>query len=242
MTVETFKIETEKYTGPFDLLLAAIKDEKLEIFDVSLAKITSSYFEYLKKSEVLDLSLASEFLLMAAVLLELKSKEVLPKPQEKLLQEEENEIEQDLAKHLEEYRMFKQIAEELRTRGATFKKIFSRYHRDDGRRKTEKVEYEFKNVGLDKLVEAFKRVWDSIPQQRALQHIEDEDVTLPQRIEEITDMIKRSGCGIEFEQLFIRRTRLEVVVTFLAILELAKRREIKIVQGGNFGGITIKCA
>ncbi|OGC08601.1 hypothetical protein A2526_00360 [candidate division WOR-1 bacterium RIFOXYD2_FULL_36_8] len=241
MTVPVFKIETEKYTGPFDLLLAAIKGEQLDVFDLSLAKITSAYFDYLKELGVLDLSSASEFLLMAAILLELKSKGILPKPADVLLQEEEEEVEQDLAKHLEEYQFFKQVAEGLKEKGEVFRKVFSRYHRDEGRRKTEKVEYAFKNVSLEKLIEAFKKVWDSIPIQRELQHIEDEDITLPQRIEEITDMIKSSSQGVFFENLFIRRTRLEVVVTFLAILELAKRREIKITQGGIFGGITIKC-
>jgi len=131
------------------------------------------------------------------------------------------------------------LAEGLRSRGATFRKVFSRYHRGEASN-LEKIEYSFKDVSLTALVEAFKRVWDSIPQQKQLHHIQDEDVTLPQRIEEITDMIKRSSSGVAFESLFIRRTRLEVVVTFLAILELAKRRMIKILQGGNFGGITIK--
>ena len=236
---QAFQVTIPKYTGPFDLLLAAIKDDKLSIFDVSLSEITGAYFEYLKKLSTIDLSDASDFLLMASYLLEMKSKKVLPQPEDVVLQQEEEEIEQDLAKHLEEYKVFKQLAEGLKSRGATFSKVFSRYHRGEGR-KEEKIEYTFKDVSLNDLVEAFKRVWDAIPQQKHLQHIQDEDVTLPQRIDEITDMIKRSPSGVNFESLFIRNTRIEVVVTFLAILELAKRRAIKILQGGNFHGITIK--
>ena len=108
---QAFQVTIPKYTGPFDLLLAAIKDDKLSIFDVSLSEITGAYFEYLKKLSTIDLSDASDFLLMASYLLEMKSKKVLPQPEDVVLQQEEEEIEQDLAKHLEEYKVFKQLGQ-----------------------------------------------------------------------------------------------------------------------------------
>lgn len=240
MKTGTFAIKTQKYTGPFDLLLLAIKDQKLQIFDISLSEITSSYFEYLKQFESINLSLASEFLFMAALLLEMKSKEILPKPFGIQLQMEEEEIEQDLAKHLEEYKFFQQLAEGLRQRGSTFSKVYARFNREIP--KIDKREYILKDVSLDELLLAFKRVWDSIPTYREFQQIEDEDITLPQRIEEVLTLARRSSEGVPFENLFIRCTRLEVVVTFLAILELAKRKEIRIFQGGVFDGINIRCS
>lgn len=239
MLSSVFEIVSPKYTGPFDVLLSAIKDNEIDIFEISIAQITSAYFEYLRSIEILNINSASEFLLMASMLLEMKSKKLLPQPEEIALQLENEEIEGELAAHLEEYKMFKQLAETLKIKKESFKKVYSRYHREVAGPVNK--DFYLKDVSLQDLVLAFKRVWDAIGvvEEDTRMIIKEEDITLPQRISEVIELLKDKTDGIEFEKLFIRRTRLEVVVTFLAVLELAKRNSIKIVQGVKFGGIRI---
>lgn len=238
MRADSFVIAIPKYSGPFDLLLSAIKDEKLGIFDVSISGITSSYFEYLKKLEEIDLNSASEFLLLAALLIEMKARNVLPKPEDVSLKIEEEEIQGDLIKHLEEYKLYKFLATNLKEKKDSFRKVYSRYHREVIGH-DEKKDIFLKDVNLFDLVSAFKRVWDSIPYEDQAHPIQDDDVTLPKRIEEVEKLVLESKDGLVFEALFIRKTRLEVVVTFLAVLELAKNGKIKIAQGDKFSGIRI---
>ncbi len=238
MATETFNVTLPKFAGPFDLLLSAIKDNEIDVFEISISQITSSYFEHLRKMDVVNLNLASEFLLMAARLLEMKSKKLLPQPEEIELMLEEEEVKSDLLAHLEEYKMFKHLAETLKGKKEAFRRVYSRYHREVFT--PERKDFYLKDVSLNDLVLAFKRVWDSISAKEDVYAIKEEEITLPKRIEEVVDIIKSSaGEGVEFEKLFIRRTRIEVVVTFLAILELAKRGAVRITQGAKFGGIRI---
>lgn len=239
MTTAVFEVATEKYTGPFDLLLSAIKDNEIDIFEISISQITSAYFEHLRKIEIINLNAASEFLLMASILLEMKSKQLLPQPEKIELQLENEEIEGALADHLSEYKMFKQLALTLQFKKDSFKKVYSRYHREV--QGPEHKDFYLKDVSLQDLVSAFKRVWDSIgvveDDPRTI--IKEEELTLPQRIDEVIKLLSDSPDGVAFEKLFVRRTRIEVVVTFLAVLELAKRNAIQIIQGVRFGGIRI---
>ncbi len=232
-----FEINVQNFTGPFDILLEGIKDDKIDIFEISISQITSSYFEYLRKLDHINLNVASEFLLMASLLLEIKSKKVLPQPESIELQMEEEEISNDLLSHLEEYKIFKHMAEHLKLKNASFHKVYSRYHREV--LGPDKKDFYLKDVSLQDLVLAFKRVWDNTVEESNIKSIKDDEITLPQRIDEVVLMLKEKPDGVDFEHLFIRKTRLEVVVTFLAILELAKRGKIKLTQGRNFGGIRI---
>lgn len=237
MAQAVFEIVTPKFTGPFDLLLAAIKENELDVFEVSISSITSAYFEHLRKLEIVNLNQASEFLFMAALLLEMKSKKLLPQPQEIELQMEEEEIEAELAAHLEEYRMFKTLAATLKGKKEAFHRVYSRYHREV--LGPENKDFYLKDVNLQDLVLAFKRVWDAIAQEERVRDIREEEITLPKKVEEVLGLITAAENGLPFEHLFTRHTRIEVVVTFLAILELAKSGRIKIAQGEKFGGIRI---
>ena len=238
MTSETFAVKQTAFEGPFSVLLDAIKDEKVNVFEVSLSEVTSAYFEHLKKIEKIDLENSSEFLVMAAYLLELKSKRLLPQPEEIALLQEEQEIEEDLAKHLEEYKIFKLAAQTLQERKDSFARVYSRYHRELLR--PEKKDFFLTEVSLEDLVKAFQNVYVKVSERPHVVGIKDEEITLPQRIGEVIDILKSNPDGIDFEKLFIRWTRLEVVVTFLAILELAKNQYIDIYQGEEFGKINVR--
>ena len=235
---EAFQVTLPKYAGPFDLLLDAIRDEKINIFEVSLSQITSAYFEYLNRFKEIDLDLTSDFLVTAACLLELKSRKLLPHPEEFLELQEEEEIESDLAEHIREYQRFKQAAEHLKNRKDSFSRIYSRFHSEE--QVPEEKDFFLTDVNLADLVSAFQRVYNSIEKEGRIEEIKNDDLTLPQRIEEVLEQLKQQAEGMAFELLFIRRTRLEVVLTFLAVLELCRRQKIKVLQEEKFGGIYLR--
>jgi len=233
MTEEVaYQVEIDVFKGPFDVLLKGIEAGEIDIFRVSISQITSTYFEYWKGEEP-DLVLASDFLIMAAYLLELKSRSLLPAREEQV-EEVLVDIEESLVSHIQEYEVYKNLAQTLRQRKEIFEKVYGRHEGE-----AEEKEIELVDVSLKDLVFAFKRVYEEAAKRESIVPIEAEEVSLEDRIVEIKRMLAGRGDGVPFEDIFIRRTRIEVVVTFLAVLELAKQRFIKITQGRRFGSILI---
>lgn len=203
-----------------------------------LSQITAAYFEYLGKFKEIDLNQASEFLLTAAYLLEMKSKRLLPQPEVMEEQLEEEELESDLADHIREYQRFKQVAQHLKLKKDTFARVYSRLHSDEP--VPEQKDFYLTDVNLNDLVLAFRRVFNTFAEEEKVKEIANDEITLPQRISEVVDLLKMAPDGVAFEQLFIRRTRIEAVVTFLAVLELCRRQMIRVLQEERFGGIYLK--
>ena len=237
MTEElAYQVSIDVYRGPFDLLLKAIDEGEIDIFRVSLEQITSTYFEYWKR-EVPDLVLASDFLIMAAYLLELKSKSLLPAREEDMGEEILADIEESLVSHIQEYEVYKNLAQTLRQRKEVFERVYGRHEGE-----AEEKEIELVDVSLKDLVLAFKRVYEEAGKREKIVPIQAEEIKLEDRIIEIKRMVAGRKDGVPFEDIFLRRSRLEIVVTFLAILELAKQRFIRIAQGRRFGSILIFAA
>lgn len=228
-----YQIEQEVFTGPFDVLLKAIDEGQIEIHQVSLTQITASYFEYWKRQEP-DLVLASDFLIMAAYLLELKSKSLLPAKEEIIEEELLGNIEESLVSHIQEYQVFKSLAQTLRKRKEVYEKVYGRHEGE-----AQEKEFELVDVSLKDLVVAFKRVYDDAAKREQVVPIKAEEVTLEDRIVEVKRLLAGRKDGVPFVDIFIRKTRIEIVVTFLAILELAKQRFIKITQSRQFGTILL---
>ncbi|MBI5399895.1 segregation/condensation protein A [Candidatus Saganbacteria bacterium] len=234
MTRDTvYKIESEVYTGPFDLLLKAIDDGEIEIFKISLAQITVAYFSYWQR-EAPALVLAADFLLMAAYLLEIKAKALLPARETLLEQEVAGVIEETLIDHIQEYQVYKEMARTLRQRKEIFEKVYGRHEGE-----TQEKHFELVDVDLRDLVLAFKRVYDDAAKREAVVPIMAEEVTLEKRITEVKTLIAGRKDGVPFIDIFLRKTKLEIVVTFLAILELAKQSFLRIVQDRRFSAILI---
>jgi segregation and condensation protein A len=228
-----YQIKIEVYDGPFDLLIKAIDDGQIDIFRVSLSEIVNSYFDYWKKEE-LNLLVASGFILMAAYLIELKARELLPYRGSDEAGAEIAGIEQSLVDHIQEYEVYKRVAHTLRQRKQLFEKIYGRHEGEKQEKQIELVD-----VSLKDLLLAFQRVYNEAAQREKITSIPEEEITLDQRIAEIRSLLADKNDGLPFISLFLRRTRIEIVVTFLAILELAKQRAISIKQGGTFGEIYI---
>ncbi|MFA6170549.1 MAG: segregation/condensation protein A [Candidatus Margulisiibacteriota bacterium] len=228
-----YQVKLDVYEGPFDLLLKAIDDGKLEVGTVSINQIITTYFEYWKTFRP-SLIAASDFLYMAAYLIDLKTRGLLPVRQVEGEAENDLQIEESLISHIHEYAAYKQIAKSLRQRKEVFDKIYSRHE-------GEKVEKDIQlvDISLRDLVVAFKKVYDDAAERDNILSIKAEEITLEDRIIEVRDLLAKRPGGVPFEELFIRKTRLEVVVTFLAILELAKQGNLQIKQDRRFATIMI---
>jgi segregation and condensation protein A len=233
VTEVIYQVKIEAFEGPFDVLLKAIDDGKIEIHTVSLSQIITSYLEYWKTADP-GLILASDFVYMAAYLIELKSRGLLPSREEVLAPEELAGVEEALVSHIQEYEVYKKFALDLKERKQVFDRIY-------GRHEGEKVEgeIELKDVSLRDLVLAFQKVYAEAAEREKVVSIKAEEVTLEDRIVEIKRLLAGRSDGLPFEDLFLRKTRLEIVITFLAILELAKQVAISIRQGRRFGSILI---
>ncbi|MFH1541753.1 MAG: segregation/condensation protein A [bacterium] len=234
MTTETgYQIETDVYQGPFDLLLKAIDNNEIDVHNISISQIVVSYLNYWQ-SQKPELVVASDFIYMAAYLIELKSKSLLPAKEEYLPDDNLLAVEESLVSHLEEYAIFKGLARTLKERKDVYERVFGRHEGE-----AQEHEFELVDVSLKDLVQAFKRAYDQAAKRERVVSIKAEEITLEDRIEEVKKLLGERTEGLPFEDLFIRRTRIEIVVTFLAILELTKQRMIRIVQGDRFGSIMI---
>ncbi|MBU0672012.1 MAG: segregation/condensation protein A [Candidatus Margulisbacteria bacterium] len=228
-----YQIAIDVFTGPFDILLKAIDEGQINIYQVSLAEITSSYFEYWKRQEP-DLVLASDFLIMAAYLVEMKSKSLLPAREELNPEDMLVDVEESLVSHIQEYEIYKNLAQTLRQRKDVFEKVYGRHEGEP-----QEKEIELVDVSLKDLVQAFKRVYDDAVKREQIVSIEAEEITLEDRIIEVKRLLAGRRDGVPFVDIFIRKTRIEIVVTFLAVLELAKQRVIKITQSRRFATILL---
>lgn len=234
----TYKIELEIFEGPLDLLFYLIKKEEVDIYDIPIAKITDQYLEYLEVMKMLDLNIAGEFIVMAATLMHIKSKMLLP--QEEVEQEEEEEIDPraELVQRLVEYKKFKEAAKRLEEMELQQKNIFVRssnleqYKPRDG----EGVYFE---ASLFDLLTAFSKVLKEIPKE-VIQEIIKDEFTIEDKIHQLFHLLREKE-AISISSLFASsRKKQEIIAIFLAILELIRLKEIVVIQGKLFGEIEIR--
>jgi segregation and condensation protein A len=232
------KVQLEIFEGPLDLLLHLIKKNEVSITDIPIAAITEQYLATLELMETLSLDLAGEFLVMAATLVHIKSRMLLPPDETELEDEEEGGDPRDeLVRRLLEYQRFKDAAGELERRDVLKRDVFVRSPEppDD----VETVGFE--SVSLFDLISALRAVLDRLPKDSVHQVVL-ETVSMREKMSLLLDDLHRRG-KVVFQDLFAGAvSRLEVVVTFLAMLELVKIRAVKIWQEEAAGPIVIALA
>ncbi len=233
-----YTVQLEKFSGPLDVLLKLIEDQKLVITEISLAKVADQFLDHLKNNKnILPDNLAS-FLVVAAKLILIKSKALLPMLE--LTEEEEDDI-KDFEQNLLEYKRFKEIAEELGKQFAENRVFFSRKFYENTGIESEKQQcYIPKNFKLDDLADAFQKIIDDIPKIDALPRKKVLDVITLE--EKILQLKKTLGARVmlSFRSLAgDTKTPVEVIVTFLAILEMMKQKFIVADQQEIFGEIMI---
>ena len=222
-----FRVEVGAFEGPLDLLLHLIQKHELDILDLPVAFVTERYLAYLAVMERLNLDVASEYLVMAATLAHIKSKMLLPTPPIDQDEEEEESIDprEDLIRRLLEYQKYKQAAQQLSDRGVAGRDVFFRglpAPEADG-------QAPLAPVGVFKLIGAFQQVLERAEEDFSLE-VSVERMSIQERMTELIDTLReRNRC--EFSSLFETMvTRYDLVVTFMAVLELVKMRLISVAQ------------
>ena len=234
-----YKIHLEMFEGPLDLLLYLVKKDHLNIYDIPIAKVTQQYLEYINFMQLLDLDVVGDFLVMAATLMQIKSKMLLP-ASETPAEEEEEDPRAELVKRLLEYEKFKQIAENLREKELSQQDIFKRQKTEapldaQGPSKEENVYFE---ASIFDLINAFSQALKDIPKEVFYEVIKDQ-FTVEQKVHDILHLLLVEA-EVKLSTLFNKsKDKLEVIVIFLAILELAKMKEIIARQDAAFEDIII---
>ena len=235
MVNETFTIKLPKFEGPFDLLLFFIERDELDIYDIPIAKITNDFLAYIRELEAMNIDLASEFIVVAATLMRIKAKLLLPR---KPIDEQGNEIDprEELVNRLLEYKRYKSVLDELRQLEG------DRAIREGrGNVVTELkeiavkalVDNELENVTLFRLLRVFERMMRQFEedQNRPIHRIYTYNYTVESQRDFILSKIEK-GKKSDFGQIFSDlENRLHAIITFLALLEMLNRQEIHIVQG-----------
>ncbi|RME43246.1 MAG: chromosome segregation protein ScpA [Caldilineae bacterium] len=233
---DRYHVRLPDFFGPMDLLLALIEQEELEITAISLAQITDQYLAYLNTLQHLTPDTLTDFLVVAARLLLLKSQVLLPKPPPSILAEEEESETDDLVQQLKDYKRFKELAAEL-----------NRLQNEGGRSFVRlapppKIEprLELGDVTLDDLLDATRRALAVKPEPPGVDTVvARETVTIGQQIDRIRRHLQSGQRTTFFRLLHNARSRVEVIVTLLAVLELVKRQVIEVEQSEDFGDIQL---
>lgn len=236
----TFRLKD--FDGPLDLLLHLISKAKVDIRDIFVSEITDQYIESVSGAEDLDMDDATDFLVMAATLLEIKSRAVLPRPPE--LEEGEEDPEQALIRQLEEYKRFRETAQEMRAFEEAARELFTKLPDEFP---LPPQETELVGLTLEGLTEAFLRIWARKPaaeEEQEVNHYAPRDIHRDEHnVQEcmlllLRDLKKRGR--MRFEDAFSKApTKEEVVTLFLALLELLKLGETHCEQEGNYGDIVL---
>ncbi len=231
---DALEVFLETFEGPLDFLLYLIKRQNLDILDIPVAQITAQYMQYVDLMSQLHLELAAEYLVMAAMLAEIKSRMLLPRPDSL---EEEEDPRAELIRRLQEYERFKKAAVNLQE--------LPRLERDNYLVTPVpidlKIERPLPTVALEELLLAFKEVMNLV-KMRAHHHVEREPLSIRERMTEILDRL-RTHEFLQFEELFtVEEGRAGVVVAFIAILELLKESLIDMVQTEPLAPIHVRSA
>ncbi|MPW25198.1 hypothetical protein GC105_05260 [Alkalibaculum sp. M08DMB] len=232
-----YEIKLQEFEGPLDLLLHLVQKHEIDIFDIPISEITEQYIYYINQFKEYNMELSSEFIVMAAHLIQLKSKLLLP------IEENENGEEIDprdeLAQRIYDYKIFKEISGFIKSKEDTYLKIF---YKDP--------EYQLinddiiTNIDINSLLEAFKKVIakskiEAKDEEIIIHKIQSETIRIEDKIKQIITQLDNNET-VEFSSLFPHRpTRTNIVVTFLALLELLKKNVIKFIQYKTCGEIII---
>lgn len=236
------KVQLEIFEGPLDLLLYLVKKEEVDIYEVNLTKIATQFIEYVELMKELDLDIAGEFLVMAATLMYIKSRELLPKNQQVEAPEEEDEEDPrwELIRQLVEYKKFKDAAAQLQERELLQEQIYARVPgRPEFAVETPATRPE---VSIFDLVNAVSAILKRFQQKEQARDVFEDKWSVSEKIEFIATLV-RERSRVRFAELFENAAhRIEVVVTFLALLELIRMKQLRIEQTEAFGEIEISPA
>ena len=232
-----YTIKLHEFEGPLDLLLFFIKRDELDIYNIPISRITKEFLDYVHYMEALDLEIAGEFLVMAAELMQIKVRMLLPPERG---EEEEQDPRANLIKRLVEYKRFKEVAVGMSAQEDDQRKVFYRgYYEADPRVTTEEEEDQsLRDVSLFDLISSFKFAIERMP-KKFVHEIVRLNVTLEEQIDYILDYFSRRSEATFYELVKDMVEKIRVVVTFIALLEMIRAKQIVVRQAEAFGEVSI---
>ena len=234
-----YQVRIENFEGPLDLLLHLIKKSEINIYDIPIHLIAQQYLTYIEAMEDLNLTVAGEFLVMAATLIQIKSKMLLPADETAVDEEDGPDPREELVRRLLEYKQFKEAANQLDEHERLWREIYSREQSPTV--ELESDESLMDNVSLFDLVDALQGILNRNPGKKFMDILPD-NLTVRDRMNSILEMLEGQE-SVNFVDLFEPSChRLVIIVTFLALLELMKLRTARIFQAEHFGPILVSRA
>ena len=229
-------IKISEFEGPLDLLLHLIKESKMDILEIEIESITNQYLKYIESQEKLNLEIASDYLVLASELIEMKSRKILPNVSEDDLEEIEEDPREELIGRLLEYQAYKEITKSLKEKEEIRREVYTKSPENFSKYKEEEVSLQT-DVSLDDLLEAFRSYLKRKQQMKPLKtKVTIKEITVSSRRYEIKKILGEKK-KVSFFELFPEVSKEYVVATFLAVLEMAKSKELRIVQKDAFDDI-----
>lgn len=241
----SYQVKLEVFEGPLDLLLHLINRLEIDIYDIPMAELTAQYIEHLQTMRVLQLDELSEYLVLAATLLEIKSKMLLPVHEGEVFDDEldydmEEDPRDELVARLIEYRKYKEAATSLKESAAERSVHFTKSPADLSEFGEVVPSHSEEPMNVFDLIGAFQKMLDRKRLKAPLTaHISKIEISVGEKMDEILATLERGGGKCDFYSLFEKGDTPELVVTFLSLLELMKRREIIVEQHHNFDDLTV---
>jgi len=237
METKQYKVDLDSYEGPMDLLLHLVNKDEVDIYDISIESLTTQYLEYLETFRDLNIPLASEFLVMASQLLYIKSRALLPRDVVIEDEGEDDDPRWDLIRQLLEYKKFKEAADHLQhaqeEQTSMYKKAFSLIDENA-------PPQEFQEVSTSELLKAFEVVIQRFQESIEVGEISDDQFNVNDKITYLLEILTKKKSQ-KFSAIILQaKTKQEVIVTFLAILELAKLNKLKIIQHEHFDDLLLE--
>lgn len=234
-----YEVTLEKFNGPLDLLLHLIKESKVDIWDIQIEVVTKQYLDYIHRMEQLNLNIASEYLVMASELVEMKSKMLLPRNKDSEEEEDELDPKEQLVKKLLEYEQYKKMCESFKELESIRQEIYTKSPESLKEYKDEILDLPT-DITLDDLMDSFAKFLERKKFSRPIQtKVTKKELSTGERRISIRNRLKEKK-KLSFIELFDDFSKEYIVVTFLAILEMAKSQEIKILQNKIFDEIIVE--
>ena len=238
-----YRVQFDVFEGPLDLLLHLVKKQEVDIYQVNLTRIASEFVAYIDQMRELDLEIAGEFLVMAATLIYIKSRELLPadqKPEAQIGEEDEEDPRFELIRRLVEYKKFKDAAAELQSLESRMDQVYE--HRSAPVVLPEVEPQRREPVSIFDLIQAVSIILKRFGERDDVREIQADPYTVSEKMAALRILIQEKG-RFRFSELFAEaRSRSEVVVTFLAMLELTRLRHLQVIQSEDFGEIEVELA
>jgi len=234
--MQDYRVQLDAYSGPMDLLLYLIRRDEVDIYDIPIARILEQYLAHVKILQQLDTELVGEFLVLAATLMEIKSRMLLPKPPPEETGDDMLDPRADLVRQLLAYRTFREAATRLADKAELHSQRFARPGLDVP---GEDAEVDLEDVQIWDLLSAFNKLLAAVGRSKITHDVKYDDTPITLHAADVLDRLEREGPTMPFERIFEGRSRGEMVGLFLALLELIRQQRVRIQQDRTFETIVV---